>query len=155
VISSPHFCRKCNVVKGKDIDRLSIGSQLSPRDYTNSNQDQKRKPIMTGQCLPANDGEDIVQLQITAATSSMLLVTSAPVNRSAWHDLIDYSAHLDLTGPTTMRHVFSFLAKKYKDKVWVSAGTLWTRYSMLRKMLIIRGGNVADDGSIMACESWL
>jgi integrase len=110
---------------------------------------------MDNQNVTSNSGEDIVRQQIEAATSSMLPSISAPIYRSAWHDLQDYRTQLNLTGPTTIRHVFSFLAKKYQDKVWVSPGTLWTRYSMLKMMIRIREGNVVDDGSIMACETWL
>ena len=102
-----------------------------------------------------NAGEDIVQQQIAAATSAMLPMASGPVYRTAWHDLQDYRTGLGLTGPTTIRHVFSFLAKKHADKVWESAGTLWTRYSMLRMMIRIREGTVIDDGATVACESWL
>ena len=102
-----------------------------------------------------NTGEDIVRQQIAAATSGMLPMASGPAYRSAWHDLQDYRTELRLNGPTTIRHVFSFLAKKYADKVWISPGTLWTRYSMLRMMIRIREGSVVDDGATMACETWL
>jgi integrase len=110
---------------------------------------------MDGQNAPENTGEDIVRQQIAAATSSMLPLASGSIYRTAWHDLQDYRTQLNLTGPTTIRHVFSFLAKKYQDKVWTSPGTLWTRYSMLRNMIRIREGTLVDDGAIMACESWL
>ena len=144
-----------NITKRKHVAVYSLRRQLSPNVCVYCKQDNQLKLIMSDQNESANDGEEIVRQRIATAMSSMLPATSSHVYRSAWHDLQDYRALLNLTGPTTIRHVFSFLAKKYADKVWVSPGTLWTRYSMLRMMIKIREGNVVDDGAILACESWL
>jgi integrase len=110
---------------------------------------------MDGQQSQEIDGEDLVQQQIAAATNSTLPITSAFVYRTAWHDLQDFRTSLNLTGPTTAKHVFAFLAKKHANKEWESPGTLWTRYSMLKTMIRIREGSYIDDGSTSSCESWL
>ena len=82
------------------------------------------KQNMDDQHESANACEGIVRQRIAAVTTGMLSVVSSQVYLSAWNDLQDYRAQLNLTGPTTIRHVFSFLAKKYAGKVWVSPGTL-------------------------------
>lgn len=110
---------------------------------------------MDGRQSQENDGEDIVLQQIAAATNSTLPITSAPVYRTAWHDLQDFRSSLNLTGQTTAKHLFAFLARKHATKEWESPGTLWTRYSMLKTMLRIREGSLIDDGSTAACEAWL
>lgn len=100
-------------------------------------------------------GDEFVQQQIAAVSSSMLPSTSAPVYRTAWHDLQDFRTSHGLTGPTTPRHLFAFLAKKHADKEWLSPGTLWTKYSMLKTVMRIREGTIVEDGSTLACEAWL
>ena len=100
-------------------------------------------------------GDEFVKQQIAVATSGMLPTATGHVYRSAWHDLQDFRTNHGCSGPTTPSELFAFLANKHAAKEWVSPGTLWTKYSMLKTMMRIREGPVIDDGTITACEAWL
>jgi hypothetical protein len=105
--------------------------------------------------VPRNEGEIIVSQKLADVTGNTLPIVGEQVYTSSYNDLEAYRADLNLTGPMLVRHIFSFLAKKFADKVWVSPGTLRTKWSMLRSVALSRRELVADDETVHACERWI
>ena len=94
--------------------------------------------------------------EIREAMSKMLPVASGGQYTIVYDKFQEWRTEHQLTGPTSEKQIFAYLYHMLESNKWVSPGTLWSRFSMLRTMILSREGlDIKGTNINSTIQTWL
>ena len=101
------------------------------------------------------ENERWIDEEIREAMSKMLPVASRE-QYIVYEKFQEWRTEHKLDGPTNEKEVFAFLYHMLERNKWVSPGTLWSRFSMLRSMILAKEGlDIKTTNINTTIQTWL
>ena len=100
--------------------------------------------------------EEWINGEIREAMAKMLPAASSEQYERTYKKYQAWREEKGLRGATNEKEVFAFLHHKLMTKEWESPGTLWSRFSMIRSMILAREGiDIKGTGINTTIQTWL
>ena len=97
-----------------------------------------------------------VDNQMQEAMTMMLPKASRDQYIKAYEKYQYWRKEKNLLGKTNEKELFAYLHHKFNTNKWVSDGTLWSRFSMLRSMILAKEGlNIKTTNVNSTIQTWL
>ena len=104
----------------------------------------------------ANENDEWVESEMKKAMEKMLPSISGEKYMQTYRVYQNWRTENELSGPTNEKQLFVYLSHMLTSEKWVSPGTFWTKFSMLRSTILSQEGlNIKTTGMNATIQTWL